>query len=60
MEKINCIIFTPKIGLTFDSRILHEIIEFIHNQNSKREKILTLKNNKPFDIEKELIRLFTT
>lgn len=57
-EKIKCLIFTPKIALTFDSRIYHDIVEFLHIQNSKRERNLTLKNNKPYDIETELSKLF--
>ena len=57
IEKIKCLIFSPKIALTFDLTILNEIIEFIQIQNSKREEYLTLKNNKPYDIEKELFNL---
>lgn len=56
-EKIKCLIFTPKIAFTFDLTILNDIIEFIQIQNSKREKPLTLKNNKPYDIEKNLLNL---
>jgi predicted RecB family nuclease len=57
MKKINCLIFTPKMGLSFESTILNDIIEFIQIQNSKRERRLTLKNNKPYDIEIELLKL---
>jgi hypothetical protein len=57
MEKIKCLIFTPKMGLSFESTILNDIIEFIQIQNSKRERRLTLKNNKPYDIEIELLKL---
>lgn len=57
MEKIKCLIFTPKIALSFESTILYDIIEFIQIQNSKRERRLTLRNNKPYDIEIELLKL---
>ena len=59
MKKINCLIFTPKIALTFESTILNDIVEFIQFQNSKRESRLTLKNNKPYDIEDELLKLIS-
>ena len=55
--KIKCLIFIPNIALTYDSTILYQIIKFISNLNSKRENRLTLKNNKPYDIENELLRL---
>lgn len=60
MGKIKCLIFTPNIALTYESTILHEIVDFIQNLNSKREKRLTLKNNKPYNIENELLSLLNS
>lgn len=58
-KKIKCLIFTPKIALKYDPDILNDIIKFIQIENSKRGRRLTLKNNKPYDIEENILKLIS-
>lgn len=57
MENIKCLTFTPKKAFMYESTPLGDIVKLIQTPNSKREQKLTLKNNKPYNIEEELLNL---
>ncbi len=56
IDKLECIVYSPDLALRFSPKILEDIIQFVHKQNSERQNRLKLKK-KPNDLKTELLRI---